>query len=247
MAKNSHNWTNLILKPNIVWPAVVLIIAIGAFYFKPWQVKPLQTISVSATGTAKAVPNVATINAAFQSQNTNIDIARTETDAVVSDVIRALEEIGISKKDIQTQSVSAGQSYQNMMYPKPTPTNEYSVNLTITIRDFKKADQALAVLTQNGASNIYGPNLQVDNGDLDKAKSVARENAVQNAKIKAGELARAANRSVGNVTSIKEQGDYGIPVPMYAIGGADLVEKASSIQPGQDDVTITLVVDFSLK
>jgi len=230
-----------------IWPIVVLVIAFGAFYLKPWQAKPLQTISVSAAGTAKAVPNVATINAAFQSQNTDVNQARTETDSKVSKVISALEALGISKKDIQTQNVSAGQSYQNMMYPRPTPTNEYSVNLSITIRDFKKADQALAIFTQNGAANIYGPNLQVDTKDLDSAKSKARENAVANAKVKAGELARAANRTIGNVTSIKEQGDYAVPGPMYAIGGADLVEKASSIQPGQDEVTITLIVDFALK
>lgn len=231
-----------------IWPAVVLIIAFGAFYFKPWQTKPLQTISVSATGTAKAVPNVATINATFQSQNPDINIARKETDAKISLVISALEAIGISKKDIQTQNVSAGQTYQPMMYPRPTTsTNQYSVNLQITVRDFKKADPVLATLTQNGASNIYGPNLQVDNSDLDAAKSKARENAVENAKVKAEELARAAGRSVGNVTSIKEQGDYGVPMPMYAMGGADLTQKANSIQPGQDNVTITLVVDFALK
>jgi len=251
MATNSKNWVYLILKPNIIWAAVVLIIAAGFFYFKPWQTKPVQTISVSATGTARAIPNIATINATFQSQNPDVNQARKETDAKISQVISALLALGINKKDIQTQNVSAGlrqsADYQPMMYPKPTPTNEYSVNLEITIRDFKKADQVLAVLTQNNASNIYGPNLQVDNSDLDIAKSKARENAVKNAKIKAQELAHAANRSVGNVTSIKEQGDYGVPMPMYAIGGADLVEKASSIQPGQDEVTITLIVDFALK
>lgn len=231
----------------LIWPIVVLIIAFGAFYLKPWQAKPLQTISVSATGTAKAVPNVATINAAFQSQNPDVNMARTETDAKVSQVIATLEALGISKKDIQTQNVSAGQTFQTMMYPRPTPTNEYSVNLSITVRDFKKADAVLATLTQNNAANIFGPNLQVENAELNTAKSEARENAVTNAKVKAGELARAANRSVGNVTSIKEQGDYAVPGPMYAIGGADLVEKASSIQPGQDEVSITLVVDFALK
>jgi hypothetical protein len=231
----------------LIWPIVVLVIAFGAFYLKPWQAKPVQTISVSATGTAKAVPNVATINATFQSQNPDINQARKETDAKISLVINALEAIGISKKDIQTQNISAGQAYEPMIYPKPTPTNEYSVNLSITVRDFKKADGVLAVVTQNGAGNIYGPNLQVDNSDLNIAKSKARESAVQNARIKAEELAKAAGRSVGNVTSIKEQGDYGIPIAMYARGGADLVEKANSIQPGQEEVSITLVVDFALK
>lgn len=241
--------TTLLQKPNLIWPIVVLLIALGLFYFRPWQTTPEQLISVTATGTARATPNVANITATITSTNPDIDIARQETDAAVTKSINGLKELGIPEKDIKTQNISAGQTYETMIYPPGprTTTNQYSVSLDITIRDFKTADQILALLTQNSASNIYGPNLQVDNAELETAKSQARQNAVENAKVKAGELAQAADRNIGKVISIKEQGDYGVPMPMYARGGADLLEKASTIQPGQDEVTITLLVDFNLK
>ena len=42
----------------LIWPLVVLIIAFGAFYLKPWQTKPAETISVTAQGKAQSSPAV---------------------------------------------------------------------------------------------------------------------------------------------------------------------------------------------
>jgi len=119
--------------------------------------------------------------------------------------------------------------------------------LEITVRDFKKADTVIATLTQNGASNLYGPNLTVSDEKAQEAKSKARENAVSEARNKGKELAKLSGRKLGKVTSIKEQGDFTLPPPIFAQGGIELQQKASQIQPGQNEVAITLQVDFSLK
>lgn len=119
--------------------------------------------------------------------------------------------------------------------------------MEITIRNFQLADSVISTLTQNGATNLYGPNLTFDTSTLEKAKSEARQKAVDLAREKAQELAKASGRNLGKVTNIKEQGDYAIPGPLMAVGGTDLQQKASSIQPGQDQVSINLTVDFSLK
>lgn len=233
----------------ILWPLVVLIIATAAFYLKPWQASTQQLISVSATGTAKATPNIAKIMAAVETQNPNIDEARKQTEEKVDKIQEAIKDLGIADKDIKTQNISAGESYEVQIYPRPPgkPTNQYSISLEITIRDFKVADQILSILTQNGATNLYGPNLQVDDKDLETAKSQARQNAIENAESKAQELAEAAGRRVGKVITIKEQGDYAFPVPLYTRTGTELMEKAQTIQPGQDEVSINLQVDYALK
>lgn len=234
-----------------IWAIVVLIIAFGAFYLKPWQIKPGQTISVSASGTAKAVPNVAKITATVETKNPNIDLARQLNETKVAAIIEKLKGAGIDNKDIKTQNISAGQAYEPtvMMYPAPPKpnTNAFSTSLEVTIRNFDTADSIIQTLTQNGATNLYGPNLTVDDEKLSDAKSEARKKAVENAKVKAQELASASGRKIGKAVKIQEQGDYGYPIPMMAVGGADLREKASSIQPGQDEVSINVQVDFELK
>ena len=119
--------------------------------------------------------------------------------------------------------------------------------MEITIRNFKLADQIIATLTQDGATNLYGPQLTLSEDKLDVAKTEARKNAVESAKKKAAVLARASGRSVGKVVKITEAGDYGYPMPLMAQSSAELRDKASQIQPGQNEVTINLSVDFSLK
>ncbi len=248
---------NFKIPKNLIWPIVVLIIAFGAFYLKPWQTKPQETISVSAQGTADSIPNVGKITATIESKNPNIDLARQENDKKVSTIVVKLKELGVDEKDIKTQNISGGQGYEalpadrqeTMMYPAPPRpnTNLFSTSLEITIRNFDLTDKILSTLTQNGLTNLYGPQLTTSDEKLEEAKSQAREKAVANAKKKAEELAKASGRKIGRVVNIAEQGDYGYPVPMMAKSGAELIDKASTIQPGQNQVTINLSVDFLLK
>ena len=237
------------LKPNaLIWPLVVLIIAAGAMLVRPWQAKPLETITVTAEGKTQVVPNVAKITTTIETQNQNLDTARAQNQQKVATFVDKLKALGVDEKDIKTENIAAGPRYEIQIYPGPKPIgNAVSTSLEITIRDFSKTDAIIATLTQNGAANLYGPNLTVDDTTLDSAKSKARENAVNNARQKAQELAKLSNRKLGKVITIKEQGDFGVPQPMLAIGGMDLKEKVAQIQPGQNTVTINLSVDFSLK
>ena len=138
---------------------------------------------------------------------------------------------------------------QTQIYPiPPRPnTNSFSTSLEITIRNFDIADEVLVALTQNGASNLYGPNLTLDENAQEEIKSKARENAVESARKKAEELAKLSGRKLGKAVKIEEVGDVVFPQPFYAQSELDLKQKASLIQPGQNEVTINLAVDFELK
>ena len=237
---------------NILWPVVVLLIAFGAFFLKPWQTTQQETISVTAEGKVDTTPNIGKITATIESKNPNIDQARTENEKKIRAVVTKLQELGIEEKDIKTQNLSADQGYsgvETMMYPAPPKpdTNVFSTTLTITIREFKLADQVLVTLTQNGLTNLYGPELTVSDEKLEEAKSAARQNAIENAKKKASELANASDRKVGKVVKISEGTDYGYPIAMMARDSAELSQKASVIQPGQNQITTSVSVDFQLK
>lgn len=234
----------------IIWPLTALLIVFGAFILKPWQTANKETVTVTADGKTETAPDIAAITATVESQNPNIDLARQETDKKVSTIVDELKALGIEEKDIKTQNISAGQSYgapEIMIYPPRKPnTNQYSVSLEVKIRDFTKADESLASLTKNGATNLYGPSLTLSDEKKEEAKSKARENAVTSARKKAQQLAQASGRDLGKVTNITEMGDFGYPVPLVARGEADLQQKAQTIQPGQDQVTINLQVEFEL-
>lgn len=235
-----------------LWPLVVLVIAFGAFYLKPWQTKPLETISVSATGKAQITPNIATITATIESKNPDLDKARQENEQKVSTLVTRLKTLGVEEKDIKTQQVSGGPGYEPdtvQIFPAPRypNTNQFTTSLEIKIRNFENTDEIIAAMTTNGATNLYGPNLTVDEALQEEGKSKAREDAVVEARKKGEQLAKLSGRRLGKATKISEQGDYGYPIPILARGEADLKAQASQIQPGQNEVTITIQVDFELK
>ena len=235
----------------LIWPLVVLLIAFGAFWLKPWQTKPTETISVSSIGKAQVTPNVATITATIESKNPNLDEARRENEVKVSALIAALKNLGVDEKDIKTQQISGGPGYEPAVQIFPAPrypnTNLFTTSLEVKIRNFENTDEIIAAMTQNGATNLYGPNLTVDEALQEEGKSKAREDAVTEARKKGEQLAKLSSRKLGKAIKITEQGDYGYPIPILARGEADLKAQASQIQPGQNEVTITLQVDFELK
>ena len=243
--------TKFKLTQNILWPVVVLAIAFGAFWLKPWQTKPQDTISVTAQGTAQTAPNVAKITATVETQNKNLDEARAQNEQKVSAIVAKIKDLGTSEKDIKTQNISGAPGYepQTLIYPAPPRpnTNSFSTSLEITIRNFDIADEVLAVLTQNGTTNLYGPNLTLDESAQEEARSKAREDAVESARKKAEELAKLSGRKLGKAVKIQEAGDVVFPQPLFTQSELDLKQKASQIQPGEQEVTVNLSVDFALK
>ena len=74
-----------------------------------------------------------------------------------------------------------------------------------------------------------------------------RQIAVESARKKAEELAKLSQRKLGKTTNIKEEGQPIYPAPIIAQSEADLKQRASQIQPGQNEVTVNLSVEFELK
>lgn len=240
---------NRLIPGHWLWPIVALTIALSAFYFKPWQKNLQEVISVQALGKAQVTPDIAKITATIESKHPDLDKARQENEQKVATTIAKLKELGIDQKDVKTEYISGGPGYETQIFPVPPKpnTNQLTTTLEITIRNFDISNEVLASLTQNGVTNLYGPNLTISDSKLEEAKSKAREDAVASAKGKAQELAKLSARKLGKVTKIEELGDFSLPPPIIAQSETDLKQKASVIQPGQNEVTISLQVEFQIK
>lgn len=233
-----------------LWPIVVLAIVFGAFYFKPWQTKQAEIVSVSAEGKADTVADIAKITATITSENPNLDTARSLNEKKVSQIVSALQNLGIDAGNIKTQNISGNQSYiEPLIYPiPPRPnTNQFQTTIEITVGNFDKVDEVISTLTENGATNLYGPQLTLSDEKLETAKSQARQNAIDNAHKKATQLAQASERKVGKVVKISEGENFIYPQPLIAESQTDLKQKASLVLPGQNEVTVTISADYQLK
>lgn len=218
---------------------------LGLFAFAPSShaATPSRYITISATGTVKVTPDAVRINATVSVVAQSAATAKSESSKVSTSVKAALTAQGIASKDIKSQNLT--------VYP------EYTYNGTTSILTGYRASQSyeITVLKADKAGAVVdamvvagGDSLQV-NGvspyivDSAAASVSARQAAVKNAKAKALSYAALLGVKLGNVNYLVEN-SAPVVVPMYGVAKA---EDSTVIDLGQQDVTVSITVQWALK
>lgn len=219
--------------------------------------KPENTMSVSAEGKVKAVPDLATVNLGVITQGPTAPQVQEDNTKKINKIIDYVKKQGISKDDISTSQFN--------IYPQYDYTGGrnniigYQLNQTITvkIKGVDKSTETLGKILQGsiseGANEIYGVSLSFD--DPDELRQQAREKAIIKSKEKAKELAEVAGLKLGKVVSVSETVGAYPPIPIYAdyggrggAGGVGLESAAApNVEPGSQDVIENMTVVFEIK
>jgi uncharacterized protein YggE len=152
----------------------------------------------------------------------------------------------VAENDIET-------SYYNLYVERPYgpqgPSDEvlYQVSNTVqvTIRDLSKVTEILGRAIEAGANNINS--VTFDLSEPSELRAQAREQAVQNARETAEELAQLNGVALGEVVSVSEVIESGgyyvseVSSAAYGQGGG-----AGPISPGNVDVTAQLQVVYAI-
>ena len=215
------------------------------------QFQPTATISgtrldVVATGEVSRVPDVAHINAGVVTTAPSATAALEQNARQMASVRQALRNAGIADRDIQTSSINLYPDYRhderggNPQIIGYRATNE----VRIKFRDIKATGKILDALVAQGANQINGPMLAIDKPE--QAMDEARVAALASARARAEIYARAAGKRVGKILSISETG--GMAVPMARMRAqAGMVADSTSIEPGEQSVSVSLAVSFELE
>ena len=205
-------------------------------------------LSVTAEGKSTRVPDVATIRSGVVSQGATAGAALADNAARMARVLAAVKRAGVEPRDVQTANVSLNPQYRYADGKPPQITGYQATNnVAIRFRDIARAGAILDALVAEGANQIDGPNLSIDQPDA--ALDEARSDAVKRARARAELYARAAGLSVARIVSISESGqnDGGTPEPrIYGMVARDKAVP-TQIAAGETDVTVTLSVRFLLK
>lgn len=210
------------------------------------------TISVSAEGTASAVPDMAVINLTVLREAETAREALNANTAAMNEVLAALKEDGIEDRDIQTSNFSIQPRW---VYPKSedgsqTPTiSGYQVTngLTVRIRDLERLGDILDASVSLGVNQ--GGQIAFTNDTPDETISAARKNAVTNARKKAEEMAEAAGVKLGRITSMSEQSYSNPPMPMARM---DMMKVQAESAPvpvaaGENQYSVSVQMTFELE
>lgn len=228
------------------------------------SVEPSSFRSFTVTADAKvvAVPDVAAFTASVITEGgLSLDALQTKNTEDANRVIAYVKARGVDAKDVKTEGYSVEPRYQYYgceQGPCPPPRIVgYTVRQTISVkvRDFSKAGEILSGVVSppagGGANSVSSLSFTID--DPTKVQAEARAEAIAKAKVKAKEIARAGDFSVGRLLSIEEGGYAFPPVPYYrteayGMGGAgDAAKVATSIEPGSQDVRVTVTLRYEIR
>ncbi|MGH6616054.1 SIMPL domain-containing protein [Sphingomonas sp.] len=206
-------------------------------------------LDVTATGQTTRVPDIATIRAGVVTQAATAGAAISDNAQAMARILAALKKAGIVARDVSTSNVGLSPQYRYVENQAPVVTGYQATNtVSVRFRDIAKSGAILDALVKEGANQIDGPNLAIDNPDA--ALDEARADAVKRARTRAELYARAAGLTVSRIVSISENGENpgGSPPPvMYARAAGMAKDASTQIAPGETDVTVTLSVRFLLK
>lgn len=209
-----------------------------------------RSITVTGEGSAFAVPDMAMLSAGVVSEGATAGEALAANSKTTGSVIERFRAGGIDGKDIQTAGFSLQPVY---VYPKPEDGNAvppritgYSVSNTVSVRvrDIARIGAVMDMVVAAGANTLGSIDFIVSHQSeiLDRA----RQDAVSDARRKAGLYAAAAGARLGSVLTLSEQSAIpGEPRPMYRMQAAEAAPVP--VAAGQTELKVGVTVTFGIE
>ena len=195
-------------------------------------------ITVTATGTAEAVPNRARFTFGVTTNGSTSEAALAANSTKMRALVTTLKRAGIAEANIRTESVSVSPR----MSPSGERTDGFTADNSASVEvAADRAGEIVDLAVGSGATNVSGPSF--DRSDRDAQYNKALANAVEQARRKAETLAEAANVSLGDVTRVVE-GDQPGPV-VYETAARSAVAD-TPVEPGTEEITASVTVTFSV-
>ena len=219
------------------------------------------TITVSGSGEAVAVPDIATFSFSITKEaKTSAEAQKLVTD-ISNKILDTVKKDGVAEKDIKTTNYSLYPKYDypQVVCPAIYPSNcqpskevlrgyEVSQTFDVKIRDVAKAGQIVGDATSAGATNISGPTFGVDKEDDVIAQ--ARNEAILNAKAKAESIAKGLGVRLVRIVAFNEnENSYALPMmnkSVMGLGGAD-VASAPQLPTGENKYSRTVQVTYEIR
>src|SRR3569623_1841152 len=169
-------------------------------------------LDIVATGMTTRVPDVATIRAGVLTQGATAAQALADNAGRMTRVLSALTAAGVQPRDIATANVSLQPQYRYEDNKPPVITGYQASNtVSIRFRDIARSGAILDILVGQGANQIDGPNLSLDQPDA--ALYEARTYASNLARARAYLIARAAGFCVACIITFCFSGANAPPPP----------------------------------
>ena len=215
-----------------------------------------RVINISASDKVSVKPDIATLSFSVVTENVSVVAVQEDNNAKINDAISKIKALGVSDDDIKTVEYNLSPVYTQMssygvanFVPKIA---KYSLTQTVSvkIRDFSKISPIFDIIASAGINKIGNISFSID--DPEQAYAQAREKAFAKVQEKANNMSKLGGIKIGRVVNIS---DYSSNSSIYreSFGGygGDMVSAApkiaADIQPGTQEVSVTVNVTYEIK
>lgn len=211
---------------------------------------PLRSVSVTGSGEVKAQPDMAYVTLGVEARRPTLAEARTEVNATVERVLALTRELKIEPKFVDSTRLQVQPDYRWDEKSSSQVLLGYVVSrqVDVELHDLDRLGTLLEKSVSAGANQVGGARL--DSSRRKELERAALTQAVDDARLNADALARAAGARLGPVQSLSTTGT--MPVPMYlerakSVAAAPMADAAEqSYQSSEMKFTASVSAQFEL-
>jgi len=207
-------------------------------------------IWVSGEGEAAAVPDIVEARLGIEAQAKTVEWAQADAAEAMGSVMAALDENGVAEKDIQTEyfSIYDVTRWDEDDWEEVTTGYRATNMVTVKIRDVEAAGSIIDAVVAAGGDLVRIDDVSFSVDDPSPYYELAREEAMDDAKAKAQQLADAAGVSLGKPTYVSESSYVSYPpYPRMAMEEAAAPAPAETpISPGEMEIRTSVQVAYAI-
>lgn len=204
-----------------------------------------RTISVNGYGKVTASNDVAMTTIRYSNVDKDVAKAQIDNDKVMKQIMAELKKMGVEDKD--TQSNYTIYPEYNFTPEKGQELKGYRVAnaVTVKIRDLTKVSSILGLAGKFGSAEVDGLSFTIDETENLKAK--AREQALEDAQLKAARLAEDLGVRLAGVVAYNEYESTPDYAPTYALDrAAGGVAAAPPVSGGSGNVIMNVGIVYKI-
>jgi len=208
-----------------------------------------RTVAVSGQGEVQAEPDRALVTLGVESRKPKLEEARAEVSKTIDAVLKLTRDLKIETKYVRSTRISVQPEYNWDNNARERSLIGYFVSrqVEVELRDLEKLGQLLERATDLGVNQVGDPRL-----DSSKRHDLEREalaKAVEDAKLNAEAVAKAAGARLGGARTISATSGFVAPpmqMQMKAMTARASGDASQSYQSGQMSFTGNVQIEYDL-
>jgi uncharacterized protein YggE len=205
-------------------------------------------IWVSGEGTVTVTPDLATLYLGVEAKADTVAEAQSQAAAAMDAVMAALVASGVDEDDIQTQYFSINQStrWDSDTYEEIVTGYEVTDMVTVKIREMDNVGAIIDAVAAAGGDLTRINNIAFSVDDPSLYYEEVRQEAMEDARAKAEQLAELAGVELGAPTYIYEGSVYNPVYYREVAAPVPVGDYSTSISPGELDITLNVQVAYAI-